>query len=108
MSGHNCADLRQSFIQLQPAAIKQLDDLIAVHPGHTRCRRVSQHALDLRMLQDLIASGSRDKIHACLQKLSNRYRVAILPIATNQSNLWSESKELQVEGNGSGCWAERT
>src|SRR5258708_27898218 len=97
MSGHNCADLRQSFIQLQPAAIKQLDDLIAVHPGHTRCRWVSQHALDLRMLQDLIASGSCDKIHACLKKLSNRYRVAILPIETNQSNLCRLSNDLQVD-----------
>jgi hypothetical protein len=63
-------------------------------------RWASQHTLDLRMLQDVIASGSGDNIHASFKKVSHRYRLALLPIETNQSHLWSKSKELQVAGHG--------
>jgi hypothetical protein len=83
VSGHNDTGLRQSRIQLQPTAIEQLNHLIAIDSRHTRCRGMSQHTLDLRMLQDTIASRPRDKIYACLKQLSHGDRVAILPIETN-------------------------
>ncbi len=46
VSSHNDAALRYPLIQWQPAAIKQLDLLLAVHSAHPRGWRVSQHALE--------------------------------------------------------------
>jgi hypothetical protein len=82
MSGHNDARLRQFCIQLQPASVKQLNHLVAIHARHPRGWGMSQHALELRMLQDVLASRPGGKIHACLEKLSHGYRVSILPIET--------------------------
>ena len=69
VSEHNDTGLRQSCIQLQPPAIEQLNHLIAIDSRHTRCRGMSQRALDLRMFQDVIASRPRDKIHACRKRV---------------------------------------
>ena len=74
---------RDVKVLMQPAAIEQLNHLIAIDSRHTRCRGMSQRALDLRMFQDVIASRPRDKIHACLKQLSYGYRIAVLPIETN-------------------------
>jgi hypothetical protein len=52
------------------------------------------------MLQDLIASRPCDKIHTRLKKGSHGYRVSILSIKTNQSDLCRESKAFQVGRNG--------
>src|SRR5512135_749839 len=60
------------------------------------------------MFQDLIASRSCYKIHACLNQLSNGYCITILPIQTNQSGLWSECKAFQVGRNGLECSCEFT
>jgi hypothetical protein len=52
---------------------------------------MSQHALDLRMLQDLLPSRSCYKIHPGFNKLSHCSCVTIVPIETNQSHFWGES-----------------
>ncbi len=101
MPGHNHAHVRRVITQLQPAAIKQLDDLTAVHPRHARRRRMSQHELDLGTLQELIASPARHEIRACQQKLSDDGRIAILSVETDQSHLWWESEVLQIGRDGS-------
>jgi hypothetical protein len=54
---------------------------------------VSEHALDLRVLQDAIPSGPRDQMHACSNELSNGYRITILPIEAHESHLRRESKK---------------
>src|SRR5260370_35144523 len=56
MTGDNHPSLRQALPQFQPPSLKQLDDLTRVHPDHPRCGWANQHTLDLRMLQELIAS----------------------------------------------------
>jgi hypothetical protein len=61
MPRHHHAHGRQLLIQFQPASIKHFDDLTARHPGHARRRAMSQHALDLLMLQEQIASPARHK-----------------------------------------------
>jgi len=100
---HHDADLRYALISLQPASIKQLDLLIAVDSAHPRAWWMSKHTLALRMLQDTIASGPCDQRHSCLNQLSNRYHITILPIEANESHLWRESKEPQVGRDGSKC-----
>ena len=80
MASHNHAHVRQAPTGFQPSTIKQLDDLTGVHPPHTRCRWMSQHALDLGMLQELIASASRNAVHACQDELRDDGRIAILPV----------------------------
>src|SRR5437870_151397 len=54
MSSNNHAHVRQALTQFQPPSLKQLDDLTGVHPRHTRGRWMSQHTLDLGMLQEPI------------------------------------------------------
>jgi hypothetical protein len=49
---------------------------------------MSQHALDLGMLQELIPSPPRNAMHACQNDLGNHGRVAILSVETDQSHLW--------------------
>ncbi len=88
MSSHNHANLRQALPQFQPASLKQLDDLPGVHPRHARCRWMSQHALDLGVRQELIASASCHEIHACQDELRDDGRIAILPVEAHQSHLW--------------------
>jgi hypothetical protein len=46
VSSHNDAGLRYPLIQLHPAAIKQLDLLIAVHSGYPGGWWVGEHALE--------------------------------------------------------------
>jgi hypothetical protein len=71
MSSHNHTDTRQALPQWEPASLKQLDDLTGVHASHTRGRWMSQHLLDLGMLQNAIASPPRHQINACLHELSD-------------------------------------
>jgi hypothetical protein len=54
MSSHNHPNVRQALPQFHPSSIKQLNDLTGVHARHLRCRWMSQYALDLGMLQELI------------------------------------------------------
>src|SRR5262249_16194758 len=61
---------------------------------------MSQHALELGVFQDLIASSPRHQVDACFNELSDHRRVAILPIETNQSHFWGESEVLQVGRDG--------
>jgi hypothetical protein len=61
---------------------------------------MSQHVLDLRVLQDSIPSRSREQMYAYSNQLSNSYGITVLPVEANESNLWSESKELQVGRDG--------
>jgi hypothetical protein len=68
---------------LQPTAIKQLNYLLAIDSRYRRGWGVSQHTLDLLMLQNLISPRSGEDIHACLKPLSHGYRVAILAIQTH-------------------------
>jgi hypothetical protein len=103
VSSHNDAGLSYPLLQWQPTAIKQLDLLIAVHSAHPRSWWMSEHPLDLRVLQDAIPSGSGEQMDACLNQLSNGYRITILPVEANESNLCRESKESQVGCDGSKC-----
>src|SRR5512135_355329 len=64
---------------------------------------MSQHSLDLGMLQELIASPPRHQIDTCKYDLRNHGCIAILSIETNQSRFWWESEVLQVGGNGLQC-----
>jgi hypothetical protein len=100
MTGDDHPSLGQALPQFQPPSLKQLDDLTSVHPRHARCWWVSQHALDLGMLQELISSASCHQIHACQNELCNHRRVTILAIQTDQGHFWWESKVLQVGGDG--------
>jgi hypothetical protein len=59
VSSHNHACGRQSLIQGQPASLKQLDDLTGAPASHACSRWMSQDALDLGMLEDLISSPPR-------------------------------------------------
>src|SRR5260370_34427808 len=86
MSSHYHTHVRQALPQFQPPSLKQLDDLTSVHPPHARCWWVSQHTLDLGMLQELIPSASRHEIDACQDELSDDRRIAILPIEAHQSH----------------------
>jgi len=63
MPSHNHPNERQPLSKWEPASIKQLDDLTSIHPADARCRRMSQHSLDLGMLQELIASPSCHNMH---------------------------------------------
>ena len=108
MASHNHAHVRQALTQFQPSTIKQLDDLTGVHPPHARCWWVSQHALDLGMLQEPIASASRHEIHACQNELSDDGRIAILPVQAHQRHLWWESEVLQIGRDGLECPGEFT
>lgn len=67
MSGNNDARLRQSCIQLQPTAIKQLNHLLTIDSRHVRGWEMSRHTLDLKVFQNVISSRSGDKIHASLK-----------------------------------------
>ena len=69
---------------------------------------MSQHALDLGVLQEQIASASRNAIHACQDELSDDSRIAILPIEAHQSQLWWESKVLQIGRDGAKCRGQFT
>ncbi len=62
---------------------------------------MSQHVLDLGMLQELIASASRHEIHTCQDELRDDGHIAILPVEAQQSHLWWESKVLQIGRDGS-------
>ena len=101
MTGDHHPSVRQALPQFQPPSLKQLDDLTSVHPPHARCWWVSQHALELGMLQELLASAPCHQIHACQHELCNHRRVTILSIQTDQGHLWWESKVLQVGRDGS-------
>jgi hypothetical protein len=57
---------------------------------------MSQHALELGMLQDLIASATCQQIHPCLNQLGDHDGITILSVQTNQSHLYAESKVRQV------------
>ncbi len=108
MASHNHAHVRQAPTGFQPSTIKQLDDLTGVHPRHTRCRWMSQHALDLGMLQELIASASRHEVHACQDELRDDGPIAILPVEAHQSHFWWESEVLQIGRDGLECPGEFT
>src|SRR6266849_320047 len=108
MSSHYHTHVRQALPQFQPPSLKQLDDLTSVHPPHARCWWVSQHTLDLGMLQELISSASRHEIYACQDELSDDRRIAILPIEAHQSHLWWESKVLQIGRDGAKCRGQFT
>src|SRR3954451_1630040 len=101
MPGDNEADVRHSIIHGEPTTIKQLHFFVRTHLGHTRCWRLSQHLLDLRMLQDSISSCSCDQMHTRFNQESNGDCITILPIETNERNLWSEGKAFQIHRNGS-------
>ena len=108
MASNKHSHVRQALTQFQPTSIKQLDDLPGVHPRHARCRWMSQHALDLGMLQELIASASRNAIHACQDELRDDGRITILAVEAHQSHLWWESKVLQIGRDGSECGGQFT
>src|SRR6266516_4162628 len=61
---------------------------------------MSEHTLELGTLEHPIRSPPRDQVDTCLNELSNRDRIAILPIETNQSCLWCESEVRQVGLDG--------
>jgi len=61
MPGYNDADLRHPFIQREPATIKQLYLFVRAHLGDICCWRVGQHTLEVRMVQDAIASSSSEQ-----------------------------------------------
>src|SRR5438132_718363 len=58
------------------------------------------------MLQEVIPSPPRNAIHACPNELCDHCCVAILPVQTDQSHFWWESKVLQVRRDGVACRAE--
>jgi hypothetical protein len=76
-SGARC---QQALTSFQPPALKELDDLTGVHPRHARCCWMNQRALDLLMLQELIASASRNALHPCQLELRDEGRLAILAV----------------------------
>jgi hypothetical protein len=47
MPGHHHTHMGQVLPQVQPASIKQFDDLTALPPRHPRRGHMSQHELDL-------------------------------------------------------------
>jgi len=88
MPGHNHAHGRQVLTEFQPAALKQLDDHTAVHPHHARRRCMSQHALDLGMLQEQLSSPSCHERCAGQKQLSDDGRIAIGSVETDQCHFW--------------------
>jgi hypothetical protein len=46
---HQSRACREPLTQGQPTSLKQLDQLAGIHPGDARCRRKSEHCLDLGM-----------------------------------------------------------
>ncbi len=87
MANHDYAHVRQAPRGFQPTSIKQLDSLTAVHPRHACCGWMRQHALDLGMLQELIASASRNALHTCQDELPDDGHIAILPVEAHQRHL---------------------
>ena len=69
---------------------------------------MSQHALDLGMLQELISSPPCHQIHACQNELCNHSCLTILCIETDQRHFWWESKVLQGGGDGRPPGTRRT
>ena len=103
MSGHNYPNVRQALIQWQPASIKQFVDLTGVAARHPGCWWMGQHALDLGMLQELIASAPRQQVDPCQYDLHNHGCIAILSIEPDQGHFWWESEVLQIGGDGLQC-----
>jgi hypothetical protein len=65
MPGDNHPSLRKALIEIEPAAIKQLDNLSRIHARHTRCGRMGQDLLNVGMIQKLIPSSSCHKHYPC-------------------------------------------
>ena len=89
-----------SFSESQPER-KHFHGFVRPHLGHTCRWRVSQHLLDLRVLQDSISSRPCDQMHTCINEESNSYGITILPVEANQSDFWSECKEPEIARDGS-------
>ena len=103
MASHNHSSVRQTRTQFQPPSLKQINDHTG-GAGGDACRRwMSQDALDLGMLQELIASSPCHQIHACKHELCNHDCITILSVEAHQSHVWTESKVLQVGGDGLQC-----
>ena len=87
MSSHNDPNAREPFAKREPASIKQLDDLTSSEPGHARCWWIRQHASELGMLQELIASAACHDMNMGKHDLSDHHCIAILSIEPSQSHL---------------------
>lgn len=64
---------------------------------------MSKHALELGALEHPIRSPPREQVDPCFNELSNRNRIAVLPIQTQQSCLWCECEVRQVGLDGTKC-----
>src|SRR5437763_14683322 len=62
---------------------------------------MSQHALDLGMLQEQISSPSQNARCAGQKQLSDDGRIAIGSVQTDQRHFWWKREMLQISGDGS-------
>src|SRR5256714_9132014 len=62
---------------------------------------MSQHALDLGMLQEQISSPSRNARCAGQKQLSDDGRIAIGSVETDQRHFWWKREVLQISDDGS-------
>jgi hypothetical protein len=100
MAGHHHSSGRQAPIGWQPASIKELDHLTCVGCGYPRYGWMSQHPLDLLMLQEVRASSPCHQIPPCQHELGYHGCVAIVSIKTDQRHFYWESKVLQRGSDG--------
>jgi hypothetical protein len=56
----------------------------------------SEHLLELATVKHPVGSRSREQVDSCLNKLSNHYRIAVLPIEANESGLRGEGEVLVI------------
>ncbi len=108
MPSHHHSHRRQAPTQFQPAPSKQFDDHPQGGPRDARRRGMSQHALDLRMLQEQIGSPARYESSAGQEQLRNDGRIAIGSVQTDQRHCWWEGEVLQIGRAGSQCRSQLT
>ena len=61
---------------------------------------MSQHTLDLRMLQELISSPPCHEVNSCKYDLGHHRCITVLSVQTDQCHLCHESEMRQIGGNG--------
>ena len=96
--------MRQSWIQLQPTAIEQLNHLIAIDSRHTRCRGMSQRALDLASApgrDSLSPSSQNTRLPQAVELWLPHRRIAHRDELKRPAA--SEGKAFQVGRNGPKC-----